>query len=156
MLKHLTQNRETDCLRGYSYKKTLVESTRRFTVKYPSGRTRQRETKSLCIAWDVFYQEGKICTLSTLKEVKHFINKYETYPIPHGYAYLSLPHYSTDLHFRIYAQIIQKSWQRLGIRFFVKSTAKFLFGITYDKFLIHKLIPIKFNNQYCLSMLRFF
>lgn len=60
MLKHLTQNRTSDKYRGFSYRKTLVTSNR--TKGY-----------TLVIAWDVYYQDKKLTTLDTLKEVKYYI-----------------------------------------------------------------------------------
>ena len=59
MLKHLCQNRTSDKYRGFSYKKTLVDS-----------RSRQYKV----IAWEVYYKDTKLTTLDTLKEVKYYIS----------------------------------------------------------------------------------
>jgi hypothetical protein len=60
MMKHLIQNRTSDRFRGFSYRKTLVNSNR--TRGY-----------SKVIAWDIYYQDVKLTTLDTLKEVKYYI-----------------------------------------------------------------------------------
>lgn len=60
MLKHLTQNRTSDRFRGFSYRKVLV----------PSNKT---HGYTHVIAWDVYYQDVKLTTLDTLKEVKYYI-----------------------------------------------------------------------------------
>lgn len=59
MLEHLRKNRTSDRFRGFSYRKTLIQSSR---TKY---------TK--VIAWDIYYQDKKLTTLDTLKEVRHYI-----------------------------------------------------------------------------------
>ena len=59
-MKHLIQNRTSDRFRGYSYRKTLVDSIR------TKGYTK-------VIAWDIYYQDKKLTTLDTLKEVKYYI-----------------------------------------------------------------------------------
>ena len=60
MLKHLIQNRTSDKYRGFSYRKILVDSNR--TKGY-----------SKVIAWDIYYQDVRLTTLDTLKEVKYYI-----------------------------------------------------------------------------------
>jgi hypothetical protein len=60
MMKHLVQNRTSDRFRGFSYRKTLISSSR--TKGY-----------SKVIAWDIYYQDTKLTTLGTLKEVKYYI-----------------------------------------------------------------------------------
>ena len=62
MLKHLTQNRTSDKYRGFSYKKVLVDSIDK------KGR------KSKVIAWQVYYSDTQLTTLSTLKEVHYYIS----------------------------------------------------------------------------------
>lgn len=59
-MKHLVQNRTSDKFRGFSYRKTLVDSCR------TKGYTK-------VIAWDVYYKDTKLTTLDTLKEVKYYI-----------------------------------------------------------------------------------
>jgi hypothetical protein len=60
MLEHLRKNRTSDRFRGFSYRKTLVTSAR------TKGYTK-------VIAWDIFYQDKKLTTLDTLKEVRYYI-----------------------------------------------------------------------------------
>jgi hypothetical protein len=60
MLEHLRKNRTSDRFRGFSYRKTLISSNR--TKGY-----------SKVIAWDIYYQDTKLTTLGTLKEVKYYI-----------------------------------------------------------------------------------
>lgn len=61
MMEHLVKNRTSDKFRGFSYRKTLVESRR------TKGYTK-------VIAWDVYYKDTKLTTLDTLKEVKYYIS----------------------------------------------------------------------------------
>jgi hypothetical protein len=62
MLKHLTQNRTSDRFRGFSYRKILVDS-----------RNKRGEINK-AIAWDIYYQDVRLTTLDTLKEVKYYID----------------------------------------------------------------------------------
>ena len=67
MMKHLVQNRTSDRFRGFSYRKVLV----------PNHKSKEY---NLVIAWDIYYKDTKLTTLSTLKEVKYYIeSKTEKY-----------------------------------------------------------------------------
>ena len=61
MLKHLTQPRRSDKYRRFSYKKVLVDSVDK------------KGKKSKIISWEVYFSDVKLTTLSTVKEVKYYI-----------------------------------------------------------------------------------
>lgn len=72
MMNYLTKPRKSDKFRGFSYRKTLRDSLCK------------KGNLSKIIAWEIFYQEDKLATLDTIKEVKHFISsnagKYDSNP----------------------------------------------------------------------------
>jgi len=61
MLDYLVRPRTLNKYSGFTYKKTLIDSSKK----------RGRNAK--VIAWDVYFKDVKLTTLETLKEVKYYI-----------------------------------------------------------------------------------